>query len=219
MSDSFGDIMFTPSVQAQQERNGSRAHYARDGAGDPGDARDDALGVAEAEFIEQADGFFIATVSETGWPYVQHRGGPRGFVNVLSPARIAFADFRGNRQYVTAGNAAVDGRVAIIVMDYAHRRRLKLLGMLRFIDVDDADPALVKRLQLPGYRARIERVAVIDVVAFSWNCPQHITQRFTLDEVEAAARPLRARIAELEAKLGVAGDPRAQRSEARVDGI
>ena len=215
MSHSFDEIMFTPAVKAQQEHYGSRAQYARREASPDTHG---VLGIAEAGFLEQADGFFIATVSETGWPYVQHRGGPRGFINVLSPAQIAFADFRGNRQYVTAGNASGDGRVAIIVMDYAHRRRLKLLGTLRFVDVDDADPALVARLQLPGYRARIERVALIDVVAFDWNCPQHITQRFTLDEVEAAARPLRERIAELEAKLGVTGDSRAV-NRARTDGI
>ena len=201
MSKSFAEIMFTPAVRARQEHYGSRTQYARIEANSDSF---EGLGVAEAEFFAQADGFFIATVSQTGWPYVQHRGGPRGFVKILSSMQIAFGDFRGNRQYVTAGNASGDGRVAIIVMDYAHRRRLKLLGTLRFIDVDEADPALVQQLELPGYRARIERVALIDVVAADWNCPQHITQRFTLDEVEAATQPLRERIAELQAKLEAA---------------
>lgn len=201
MGNHFAELTFTPSVQAEQERRGSRAHYARL------DARDGAsnlLGPAEADYLAQADSFYLATVGETGWPYVQHRGGPRGFVRVLSPERLAFADFRGNLQYISAGNAASDGRVSIIVMDYAQRRRLKLLGTLRFVDVADADPTLLRQVELPGYRARVERVAVIDIVAFNWNCPQHITQRFTLDQVEemeAVAAPLRKRIAELEAQL------------------
>jgi predicted pyridoxine 5'-phosphate oxidase superfamily flavin-nucleotide-binding protein len=141
-------------------------------------------------------------VSETGWPYVQHRGGPRGFVKVISPSRIAFADFGGNRQYVSAGNVARDDRVSLIVMDYPNRQRLKLLGHLRFEDVADADPELVFAVELPGYRARVERVAVVDLEAFDWNCPQHITPRYTLEAVEAASRPLHARIAALEAELG-----------------
>ena len=204
MSHSFADIAFTPAVQALQERHGSRAQYARMQArGGP----DDALGQAEAEFLAQADSFYLATVSETGWPYVQHRGGPRGFVKVLSPTQLGFADFRGNVQYVSAGNAAHDGRVAIIVMDYANRRRLKLLGALRFIDVADADSALVQQVELPGYRARVERVAVIDVAAFDWNCPQHITQRYTLEQVEEASRPLHERIALLEKQLRAVSGP------------
>jgi predicted pyridoxine 5'-phosphate oxidase superfamily flavin-nucleotide-binding protein len=135
---------------------------------------------------------------------VQHRGGPAGFVKVLSPAQIGFADFRGNVQYVSVGNTVHDGRVAVIVMDYMNRQRLKLLGHLRFIAVSDADPELVRQVELPDYRARVERVALIDVSAFDWNCPQHITQRFTLAQVEAAAQPLRDRIAELEARLAAA---------------
>jgi len=135
---------------------------------------------------------------------VQHRGGPRGFIKVLSPTRIGFADFRGNQQFVSAGNAAKDDRVSLLVMDYVQQRRLKLLGHLRFVAVADADPALVRQVDLPGYRAGVDRVALIDVAAFDWNCPQHITQRFTLDQVEAAARPLRERIAELEEELRAA---------------
>jgi len=161
----------------------------------------DALGPREAEFLGQADSFYLATVGETGWPYVQHRGGPAGFVKVLSPTRIGFADFRGNVQYVSAGNTLHDDRVAIIVMDYKNRQRLKLLGHLRFVAVSDADPELVRQVELPDYRARVERVALIDVAAFDWNCPQHITQRYTLAQVEAAAQPLRDRVAELEARL------------------
>jgi predicted pyridoxine 5'-phosphate oxidase superfamily flavin-nucleotide-binding protein len=147
----------------------------------------DVLGEREAEFLAQADTFYLATVSETGWPYVQHRGGPKGFLRVLSPTRLAYADFRGNLQYVSAGNAARNDRASILVMDYAQRQRLKLLGHLRFIDIAEADPALARQVELPGYRARVERVALFELAAFDWNCPQHITQRFTLDEIRQAA--------------------------------
>jgi predicted pyridoxine 5'-phosphate oxidase superfamily flavin-nucleotide-binding protein len=147
---------------------------------------EEGLGRNETEFLAAADSFYLATVSETGWPYVQHRGGPPGFVKVLRPQRIAFADFRGNRQYVTTGNAARNDRAALIFVDYANRSRLKLLGHLRFVDAAEADPNLLKRVELPDYDARIERIALIDVAAFDWNCPQHITQRFTLDQIAAA---------------------------------
>ena len=196
MSYPFGDIVFTSAVKALQERNGSRAQYARRQSRSETQL---ALGEQEAQLLEQADSFYLATVSETGWPYVQHRGGPRGFLRVLSPARIGFADFRGNMQYVSAGNASQNDRASIIVMDYPRRRRLKVLGHLKFVDLADADPALVQRLALRGYRAKIERVAIIDVAAFDWNCPQHITPRLTLEEVDQAVRPLYERIAELEA--------------------
>jgi hypothetical protein len=195
MRRNFADIAFTPAVQAQQERHGSRRQYARMQAQPAGDT---GLGATEAQFLQQADSFFLASVSETGWPYVQHRGGPPGFLNVLSPTRLAFADFGGNRQYVSAGNVAVEDRVAIIVMDHARRQRLKLLGHLRFTDVADADAQLVAAVVPRGYPARAERIGVIEVAAFDWNCPQHITQRFTLEQVEEAVGPLRARIAELE---------------------
>jgi len=180
MSRRFAEIAFTPAVRALQERHGSRARYAQmQASGAPGDA----LGPREAQFLAQADSFYLATVNETGWPYVQHRGGPPGFLRVLSPTQIGFADFRGNQQYVSAGNAARDDRASAIVMDYVERRRLKLMGRLRFVDLADADPALVRAVELPGYRARVERVALLDVVAFDWNCPQHITQRFTLEQL------------------------------------
>ena len=186
MSPRYAEVTFTPAVKAMQEHYGSRASQARvpesDGSNDP-------LTPDAADFLERADHFYLASVSETGWPYVQHRGGPRGFVRVVSESQVAYADFAGNRQYLTAGNVSRDDRVSIIVMDYANRRRLKLLGRLRFVDVATADPALVEKVALPGYRARIERVALVDVVAISWNCPQHITPRYTLEEVESAVRP------------------------------
>jgi predicted pyridoxine 5'-phosphate oxidase superfamily flavin-nucleotide-binding protein len=143
----------------------------------------------------------MATVSETGWPYVQHRGGPRGFLKIVSPTRLAFAEFRGNRQFVSAGNASRDDRVSLMVMDYPNKRRLKLLGRLRFRALQEADPDLAAALAPSDYRARIEGIAVIDVEAFDWNCPQHITQRFTHAEIDAAAKQLRGRIAQLEAEI------------------
>jgi predicted pyridoxine 5'-phosphate oxidase superfamily flavin-nucleotide-binding protein len=185
MSRSFADIAFTPAVKEQQQRYGSRARYARMEAGaQPGGG----LGEREAEFLARADSFYLATLSETGWPYVQHRGGSPGFLKVLSPERLGFADFRGNLQYVSAGNASRNERASLIVMDYVERRRLKVFGTLRFIAIADADAELVRRLEPADYRARVERIALIDVVAFDWNCPQHITQRFTLEQIKAASR-------------------------------
>lgn len=143
-----------------------------------------ALRGAEAEFLGARDSFYLATVDGTGWPYVQHRGGPRGFLKVISPTRIAFADFRGNLQYLSVGNASRDDRASMIVVDYPNRRRLKLLGRLRFHDLA-ADADLAKAVDLPGYAARAERVAVFDVEGFDWNCPQHITPRYTQAEWEA----------------------------------
>ena len=194
----FGAIAFTPAVKAMQARMGSRAAYARiDGASQSPDA----VGDDEREFLEARDSFYMATVGEGGWPYIQHRGGPKGIVQVLGPHTLGFADFRGNRQYVSAGNVSRDNRVALIVMDYAHRKRLKILGRMRMVPVDQADPGLVRRVDLPGYRARVEQVAVIEIEAFDWNCPQHITQRFTEAQVAEAARPLHERIAALEAQI------------------
>lgn len=198
MSHRFAEIAFTDNVKAVQERYRSRAKNERlEAGGGPNDA----LGPAEAEFIAARDSLYLATVSETGWPYVQHRGGPRGFLRVLGPRQLAFADFRGNVQYVSVGNLAHNDRVALILMDYARRQRLKVLGRMRGVDVADLDPELLKRVEIATYRARVERVMLIDVEAFDWNCPQHITPRFTQAEVDAAVQPLKQRIAQLEARL------------------
>jgi predicted pyridoxine 5'-phosphate oxidase superfamily flavin-nucleotide-binding protein len=198
MAHPFADIAFTPAVRALQQKHGSRAQYARMQA-HAGPAP--VLGPRESAFLADADSFYLATVGEGGWPYVQHRGGPAGFLRVRSPTQLAFADFRGNLQYVSAGNAAQDDRASLIVMDYVNRERLKLLGRLRFVDVPEAEPALVAAVALPGYRAKVERIATFDVAAFDWNCPQHITQRFSLEQVDAASRELRERIAALEAQV------------------
>ena len=199
---SFADIAFTPPVKALQTRAGSRAAYARNESAD-GAADDDeeGLGRHEAAHLANADSFYLATVNRAGWPYIQHRGGPRGFLRVLSPSRLAFADFGGNRQFISVGNTTENDRVSLIVVDYPNRRRLKLLGRLRFEPVESAEPDLVRAVDVAGYKARVERIAVIEVEAFDWNCPQHITPRFTLEEIEAASKPLHDRIARLEAEV------------------
>jgi predicted pyridoxine 5'-phosphate oxidase superfamily flavin-nucleotide-binding protein len=139
-------------------------------------------------------------VGETGWPYVQFRGGPAGFLKVLDEKTIAYADFRGNVQYISVGNLQNNDRVSLILMDYASQTRLKILGRVKFVAAAD-DPALMVRLTMPGYRARLERAAVIHVEAYDWNCPQHITPRFTESEIEQGIAPLRAELARLQQAL------------------
>ena len=201
MGRAFSDIAFTPTVREMQTRMGSRASYAPlDRATD----RRDRLTDREAEYIAEADHFYQATVGESGWPYVQHRGGPAGFLRVLDDKTLGFADFRGNVQYVSVGNLAADDRIALILMDYANQRRLKILGRARTVEAA-ADPALIERLRMPGYDGRIERAILITVEAYDWNCPQHITPRFTEAEIDALARPLRAELARLKEKLARSG--------------
>ena len=196
----FFDLAFTPTVRAEQERRGSRAAYAAITAGGEGEASADVLSQREFLFIEARDSFYLATVSETGWPYVQHRGGPAGFVHLLDAKTLGWADFAGNRQYVSVGNTAADDRVAMIFMDYPQHRRLKVLGHMRAFDADER-PDLALQLGIEGYDARVERFVMVTVEAFDWNCPQHITRRFTLAEIEKMVAPLHAKIAELEAQL------------------
>jgi predicted pyridoxine 5'-phosphate oxidase superfamily flavin-nucleotide-binding protein len=197
MGHRFAEIAFTPAVQAQQEAHGSRASYARLAEGE---ARNDRLGAKEVDFIQARDGFYLSSVSETGWPYVQFRGGLPGFLRVLDERTLAWADFRGNRQYVSVGNLGGDDRVAMILMDYANRRRLKLFGRAELLEVG-TDDGLAEQLAVPGYRAEVERAVRVNIAGFDWNCPQHITPRFTPDEVEQTVTPLRERVAELETKL------------------
>ena len=170
MSDAFCEIAFTPSVlQAQQHYNGRSAVQ-------PANVEPARLNPEEIAFIRERDSFYMATVSETGWPYIQHRGGPRGFLRVLDDQTLAFADFRGNRQLLTVGNLAVNDRVALFLMDYNRRERLKILGHAK---VEDArsNENLAQSLAMPGYPAKIERAFIIRVVATEWNCPQHINPR------------------------------------------
>lgn len=198
----FGEIAFTQAVRREQARHGSADAYARQMARpDPTPEGLAKLGENEAAFIAARDSFYIASVSETGWPYMQHRGGPPGFIRALDDRHIGFLDYRGNRQYVSVGNIAGNDRVSLFFMDYANRTRLKLLGHARVLEGADAIAPFAEQLVTPGYRAHVERAIVIAVEATDWNCPQHITQRFTLAEVERAVLPLQQRIAELETEL------------------
>ncbi len=197
MARAFAEIAFTPAVMAAQDRQGSAKSYAKFLA--PVANGGDRLTTAEADFIAARDGFFQATVSETGWPYVQFRGGPAGFLKVLDEKTIAYADFRGNRQYVSVGNLSKDDRISLILVDYPNRRRLKIWGRARTVD-QATGPGLVARLHDETYRARPERAVIIAVEAVDWNCPQHIPQRFTLEEFEQALAPLREELAELRAE-------------------
>lgn len=193
MAQHFGSLVFTPVVKALQEKYGSRRQYARMEGG--GTSRD-RLGPDEAAFIAERDSFYMATIGSTGWPYVQHRGGPKGFLKVIDDNRVAFADFRGNKQYISTGNVATDNRVAVIMVDYPRQSRLKLLGRAEVFEGDQARE-WIDRLRDPGYKAVIERVYVIQVEAFDWNCPQHITPRFTADQIQEALTPFELRMQEL----------------------
>jgi predicted pyridoxine 5'-phosphate oxidase superfamily flavin-nucleotide-binding protein len=191
------EIASTPSVRAARERYGSAAQWARaGGSADEEAVRNDRLGPAEQQFIEDRDGFYLASVSETGWPYVQFRGGPAGFLRVVDDTTLGYADFRGNRQYLTVGNVQVNDRVSLFLMDYAHQRRLKIFGHMRIVDTRD-DPALAEQLAVPDYAGRVERAILIKVEAFDWNCPQHITPRFTQAELERILQPVRDEMAAL----------------------
>jgi len=197
MTQRFAELMFTPAVKSVQERMGSRGAYER--FEEPDAPANDRLGKTEREFIAERDSFYVATVSETGWPYVQHRGGARGFLKVLDDRTLGFVDFRGNRQYVSVGNLLHDDRVSLFLMDYPGRRRLKILGHARIVDVR-SDPQTLERLRDENYEASIERAMVIELEGFDWNCPQHITPRFTESQIEELAQPLRNRLRDAEAE-------------------
>ena len=185
MTHRFADIAFTDSVKAVQEHYGSRAqneHLQNDFG------PNDQLSQREASFIAGRDTFYLATVSESGWPYVQHRGGPVGFLKVLGPNQLAYADFRGNKQLISVGNVSNNDRCSLILMDYPNRRRLKILGRMHVEDVGSLSPDVLAQVETTDYRAIVERVVLIDVAAFDWNCPQHITQRYTEQEFVAVAR-------------------------------
>lgn len=186
MPNAFATISFTESVKAAQSRYGSRENNRRFEMSD--DPRNE-LGEFESEFIESRDSFYMATISENGWPYVQHRGGPPGFIRVLDARTIGFADFKGNRQYISVGNLTANARTSIILMDYPNRRRLKLWGITRIIHEED-EPDTFASLAVSSYRARIERGMVIQVEAIEWNCPQHITPRYSEAEVDKVLKTL-----------------------------
>lgn len=197
MSRAFSDITFTNGVKAAQRLYGSRE--ANLGFEHADDSRQQ-LTAREAEFIAARDSFYQATVAENGWPYVQHRGGPTGFLKVLDANTIGFADFRGNVQYVSVGNLMGNDRISLILMDYANRRRLKIWGRVSIVhEADDAE--LMARLEVPTYRAPVERGIVIRVEAWDWNCPKHITPRYTAADVEKLLLPLQEEIKALKEQI------------------
>jgi uncharacterized protein len=178
MGAAYAKTMFSAAAKRLQEQHGSRAQYERLAQrGEIGDA----LGPFEQEFIGLRDSFYVASVTESGWPYMQHRGGPKGFLRVLDGKTLAFADFAGNKQYITAGNLETTDRVALFLMDYPQQARLKIIGHARAVE---GDRELEEQVSLKGYKAVVERVVVIKVVAFDWNCSQHITPRWTAEEIE-----------------------------------
>lgn len=196
MADKFHQITFTDSVRKAQEHYYGASRTAHSGA-----ERDELTG-DEILFIQSRDSFYLATLGETGWPYIQHRGGKPGFLRVVGPNKLAFADFKGNRQLLSAGNVSANNRVCLFLVDYPMQARLKILGHARVQDARQ-HPELVAELAAPETRRLVERIFFIDVVSFDWNCQQHITPRFTVPEIEAAVAPLKQRIAELEAELKI----------------
>jgi predicted pyridoxine 5'-phosphate oxidase superfamily flavin-nucleotide-binding protein len=193
MAMKYIDLMMTESVCRAQKKYYGHAAKITDAA------ERDPLSEVAIEFIAARDSFYLGTVGETGWPYIQHRGGPRGFLRVLNPTTLAFADYKGNRQLLSTGNISANDRVALLLMDYPNRERLKILGHARIEDTR-SHPELVAQVAHPGMRSAMERVVFIDVVSFDWNCSHYITPRYSLAEVEEVVHPLKARIAELEAE-------------------
>ena len=194
MTHPISDIAFTPAVKAAQERNGSRAGYARMEE----DGWTDSVTPYLAGYLETRDSFYLGTANADGQPYIQHRGGPRGFLKVIDERTLAFADFGGNRQFISAGNLSENDKAYIFLMDYPNRRRIKIWGRARVVE---DDPALLERLAERAYDGRPERAIVFEIEAWDINCPQHITRRFDEDAVAALLAPLRDRIAELEAEV------------------
>jgi len=195
MPNRFKQTVSTPAVLAAQKH-----YYGRAAAAGPAPDRD-ALTDDERAFIAERDSFYLGTISASGWPYIQHRGGPKGFLRPLDAQTLAFADFGGNRQMLSTGNLATNDRVTLFLMDYPRQERLKILGHARVLDAKE-HPELIPQVLPSGIEpAKVERIFIIDVLSYDWNCPQHITPRYTAEEVEVAVAPLRARIAELEKKL------------------
>jgi uncharacterized protein len=191
MAKKYLEIALTPTVREAQQRFFGRSTNVQTGL------EPDGLGPEEVAFIAERDSFYMATVSETGWPYIQHRGGEPGFLRVIDSRTLAFPDYKGNRQLLSTGNISANDRVSLFLMDYARRERLKILGHAR---VHPVSPDLLEQFE-PNARASVERLFFIDVTSFDWNCPKYITPRYTAREVEEAIKPFRRKIAELEAEL------------------
>ncbi len=188
--------VLTPAVLEAERHYYGRTYATSETAPEPEELREQ-----EIDFIETRDSFYMATVTENGWPYIQHRGGPLGFVRVLGPRRIGFADYGGNRQMISVGSLSKQDRVALFMMDYPQRARVKILGHAKVFDARE-HPELVEQVTPPGgHAAKVERIFIIEILSYDWNCPKFITPRFTLAEVSESVAPLKARIAELEEKL------------------
>lgn len=196
MVKNFGALAFTDSVKALQEKNGSRSSYARMEK----DKYADGLTESEVAFIAQRDSLYMASIGENNFPYIQHRGGPKGFVKVLDAKRIGFIDFRGNMQYISVGNMATNNNVALIMVDYPSRTRLKILAKAEVVELKD-DPALFELLDLSEYKFKPERIILLNIEAYDWNCPQHITPRYTIDDIEEVFAAQKNHIAKLEAEV------------------
>ena len=205
MARRYTELAFTPGVKETQAGYGTREVARRM---ESANVEDWHLSERETEFIAERDSFYVASVLENGWPYVQHRGGPKGFLRVLDERTLGFADYQGNRQYVTVGSVRRDDRVALFFMDYPGRRRLKLMARAEVVEVSDR-PELLEQLADADYPARVERFILLHVEAFDWNCPQHITPRFTGAEMAPDLQRLHDRVAELEAKLAYERSSRA----------
>ena len=195
MSRRFQELAFTPLVKQHQQEHGSRRQYERMAEQSPSGS---ALGPDEQTFIGLRDSFYMASVSETGWPYVQHRGGPKGFVHIIDPSLIGFADLRGNKQYISLGNFDHDARVALFFMDYPNQTRLKILGRVEVREHDSEAPALIESFRPKEESSVVERVILVHVEGFDWNCPQHITPRYTVEEFQEALAPLTQKLAKLD---------------------
>jgi predicted pyridoxine 5'-phosphate oxidase superfamily flavin-nucleotide-binding protein len=194
MAIKYLDLTFTDSVRRAQ-----KDYYGRTAAIESAPERDP-LGKAETDFIAARDSFYLGTVNRDGWPYVQHRGGPTGFLKVLNPTTLAFADYKGNRQLLSTGNLSDNDRVALFLMDYPNRTRLKILGRARVVNAR-THPELLAQVADPTMKSRAERLMFIDVVSYDWNCPSHITPRYSVGEVQELVQPLKERIGALEAEL------------------
>lgn len=196
MAKNFASLAFTDAVKAMQEKAGSRSSYARMER----DVYVDGLTENEIGFIAERDSFYMASIGTNNFPYIQHRGGPKGFLKVLDEKRIGFIDFRGNMQYITVGNMATNHNVALIMVDYPARARLKILARAEIVELKD-DPALLELLDLEDYKFRPERMMVFHIEAYDWNCPQHITPRYTVEEIENAFAGQRNHIDRLETEV------------------
>lgn len=196
MAKNFATLAFTKEVKEMQERMGSRSSYARMEK----DTYVDGLTENEIDFIAERDSFYMASIGKNDFPYIQHRGGPKGFIKVLDSKRIGFIDFKGNMQYITVGNIATNNNVALIMVDYPSRSRLKILAKAEIVELKN-DPSLYDLLDLADYKFRPERMMVFNIEAYDWNCPQHITPRYTVADIEEAFASQRNQITQLQAEV------------------